>query len=67
MDKYIMHSRQCGRNKLYTNYNPGKMILGIELIYMHMNEIQTSGLKSVVLKCCVSMFGNVIKNYRWEF
>lgn len=54
-DKYTIHSKQCGRNKLYTSYMPRKIILGVELIYMHMNKIQASGLKSAVVKCCVSM------------
>lgn len=67
MDKYIIHSKQCGRNKLYASYTPRKIILGVELIYMHMNKIQTWGLKSAVVKWCVSMLDNVIRNCRWGF
>lgn len=48
-DKYTIHSKQCGRNKLYASYMPRRIILGVELIYMHMNKIQASGLKSAVL------------------
>lgn len=67
MDKYIIHSKQCGRNKIYTSYMPRKIILSVELIYMHMNKMQISGLKSAVVKWCVSMLDNVIRNYRWKF
>lgn len=34
-DKYTIHSKQCGRNKLYANYMPREIILDVELIYMH--------------------------------
>lgn len=54
-DKYTIHTKQCGRNKLYASYMPRKIILGVELIYTHMNKVQASGLKSAVVKCCVSM------------
>lgn len=46
---------------------PRKIILDVELIYLHMNKIQTSGLKSAIVKWCVSMLEKVITNYRWGF
>lgn len=36
---------------------PIKIVLGVELINMHMDKVQASGVNSAFVKCCVSTLG----------